>query len=68
MSAEKIGETLKRLREKRGKTAADVAEACGISTSAMLMYENGHRIPRDENKRSLAQYYGLTVGELFFDQ
>ena len=45
----------------------DVAAAVGISLSAVAMYENGDRIPRDEIKVKLASYYGTTVQALFFD-
>lgn len=56
-----------RLREARGdKRREDVCAACDISLSALTMYENGQRIPRDEVKVRLANYYGKTVQELFF--
>lgn len=50
------------------KTQAEVAAAIGISTSALTMYETGHRVPRDEIKIALARYFGVSVGYLFFDQ
>lgn len=57
----------KKLSQLRGdKSQTAVAAAVGISTSALAMYENGHRVPRDEIKIALAKYYGTTVGELFF--
>lgn len=66
MDARNIG---KRLRALRGdKSAAQVAEKVGVSTSAMLMYENGERIPRDGVKVRLSQLYGVSVGSLFFDE
>lgn len=34
--------------------------------SALAMYENGARIPRDENKEKITRYYGKTVDEIFF--
>ena len=59
----------KKLSQLRGdKSQTAVAAAVGISTSAIAMYENGHRVPRDEIKIALAKYYGTTVGELFFNQ
>lgn len=45
----------------------DVAAAVGVSLSAIAMYESGGRIPRDETKIKLADYYGTTVQALFFD-
>lgn len=56
-----------RLKSLRGNTPAqEVADACGISKSALAMYECGERIPRDEIKVALARYYNTTVGSLFF--
>lgn len=56
-----------RLRALRGdKSRAEVAEACGISISALTMYEIGERVPRDEVKTRLAKLYGKTVEEIFF--
>lgn len=65
MNKEKIAELL---RELRGSTTReDVANSVGISVSALSMYENGDRVPRDEVKVRLSRYYGKTVGEIFFD-
>lgn len=49
------------------KRREDVAAAVGISVSALAMYENGDRTPRDGIKIKLADYYKTTVQELFFD-
>jgi transcriptional regulator with XRE-family HTH domain len=59
-----IGERLRKLRGKR--TVVDVATACNISPSALSMYENGERMPRDEIKVELAKYYKRTVQSIFF--
>lgn len=54
--------------ELRGeKSQAEVAQAVGISDSALSMYECGERIPRDSVKVKLAQYYKTTVQKIFFD-
>ena len=56
-----------RLRALRGKMdAKTVADALGISTSALFMYERGERIPRDQIKKRIAQYFGQSVEEIFF--
>ena len=56
-----------RLVEARGKRKREeVAAAIGVSLSAISMYENGERVPRDETKIKLAEYYGTTVQALFF--
>lgn len=57
----------KRLVELRGnKSREDVANSVNISCSALSMYEQGNRIPRDEIKVRLANYYGTTVQDIFF--
>lgn len=64
MDSRKIG---KRLVELRGNRSQDiVAKACGISVSALSMYEQGNRIPRDEIKLKLSEYYRTSVQDLFF--
>jgi putative transcriptional regulator len=56
------------LMELRGDTPRHkVAKDIGISVSALQMYENGQRIPRDEIKIRIAQYYKTTVQEIFFE-
>lgn len=57
----------KRLRELRGdKPASVVATALQISESALNMYENGNRIPRDEVKIRIANYYKKPIQSIFF--
>ena len=57
-----------RLVELRGnRTREEVAAACNISKSALSMYENGSRVPRDEIKIRLAKYYQKSVQHIFFD-
>ena len=48
------------------KNRESVANERGLSLSALAMYENGARIPRDENKEKITRYYGKTVDEIFF--
>lgn len=64
MSHTEIGDTLRKLRGK--KRRADVAMNIGVSISALAMYERGERIPRDEIKLRIAQFYGKSVQEIFF--
>lgn len=61
-----IGQRIAALRAKAQKTGDEVAEACSISRSALTMYETGARIPRDEIKIRLANYFNVSVEELFF--
>lgn len=58
-----------KLRELRGeKTQEQVANAIGITKSAYAMYERDERVPRDEVKKKIANFYHTTVGILFFAQ
>ena len=64
MNAVLIGKKLAELRGKRSRET--VANAVGISVSALSMYETGNRIPRDEVKMKLAEYYQTSVQKIFF--
>lgn len=65
MNAEQIG---KRLRELRGdRTIKEVADSTGLGWSTVCMYELGKRIPEDDKKIILANYFGTSVQELFYD-
>ena len=65
MDSKRIGN---KLIELRGDISRDtVANGLSISVSALAMYEQGNRIPRDEIKIKIAQYYEKTVQEIFFE-
>lgn len=64
MDAKKIAERLIALRGNR--TQAEVARAIGVSPSAYSMYETGERIPRDEIKKRIAEYFRRSVTTIFF--
>ncbi|MEF2247714.1 helix-turn-helix transcriptional regulator [Paenibacillus sp. IITD108] len=49
------------------KPREEVAEALNISVSALQMYENGQRVPRDDIKLRISSFYGKSVQEIFFD-
>lgn len=58
------GDKLIKLRGK--KPREQVANDVGISVSALAMYETEARMPRDEIKVRLANYFGRTVQYIFF--
>lgn len=64
MNREAMAEKLRKLRG--DKPRQEVADACNISVSALAMYEQGERIPRDEIKVRLSKYYNRTVNYIFF--
>ena len=56
-----------KLRELRGsKTKEEVANAINVTHSSYSKYEREERVPRDEVKIRIANYYGKTVQEIFF--
>ncbi|MBJ8115827.1 MULTISPECIES: helix-turn-helix transcriptional regulator [Bacillus] len=65
MNYERVAKNLINLRNE--KSREEVAKAVGISVSTLQMYENGQRIPRDNIKIKLANFYGVTVQTIFFD-
>ena len=57
----------KKLRDLRGsKTKEEVANAIKVTHSSYSKYEREERVPRDEVKIRIAEYYGKTVQEIFF--
>ena len=59
-----VGERLKKLRGSR--TQGEVAEALGVTTMAVSQWENGLRMPSDDMKVKIAQFYKKTVMVIFF--
>ena len=65
-SARDIGTQIKDLRTERGISRNQLSIAVGASESAIAMYEQGERIPRDEMKCRIAKYFGVSIESLFF--
>lgn len=63
------GSTGTRLRELRGdRTQREISACIGITKSSWAMYERDKRVPRDEVKIKIANFFGKTVQELFFNK
>ena len=61
---ERIG---RKLRDLRGdKSCQEVADALELTRVAISQYERGERVPRDDIKVKIAEYYGQTVQDIFF--
>ena len=59
----------RRLIELRGnRTQEEVAKDLGISKSALSMYEMGQRIPRDQIKIKISEYYQKSIPYIFFNE
>lgn len=59
-----IGEKLKVLRD--NKSQSEIAREIGITKSSWAMYERNERVPRDEIKIRIAEYFKKSVQEIFF--
>lgn len=66
IDSKQIGGRIKELRIGRKMTADELGKALGISSSAVNMYECGQRIPRDEIKITIAEYFGVPVETIFY--
>lgn len=64
MNKEKMASKLVELRG--DKSREQVAVDLDISYSAIVSYETGDRVPRDEVKIKLACYYDVRVEDIFF--
>ena len=60
-----IGERLRKLRGIRVRKG--VASEMGITYSALSKYEDGLKIPNDSTKVVIANYYGVSVQQIFFE-
>lgn len=63
----KAGQKIKTLRENSSLAPEKVASDIGISVSSYNKYEAGIRVPRDEIKEKIANYFNRSVGFIFFN-
>ena len=68
MSGKRISDEKMILALTTCKDIATASNELGITRQAIYNYESDTRIPRDEIKVNLCQYYGVGVEEIFFDQ
>lgn len=61
-----IGQRIKTLREKLNISREMFCNIVGITQSALSMYENGQRVPRDEIKIKIARTLNTSIEALFF--
>lgn len=65
MDKKEIGTRLAALRGDISRE--NLAKDLGISVSAIQMYETGERVPRDEIKIKIANYFNRSVQSIFFE-
>ena len=59
-----LGEMLLLLRRRNGNTQNEVCVSVGISRNLLSQLENGNGNPTLNTLRGLAEFYGVTIGEL----
>jgi len=57
-------DTLKQLRERKGKTQLEIAEILNMSRTGYAQYESGRNQPSIEQIVQLAEYYSVTTDYL----
>lgn len=62
-----VGFRLRHLRKSAGLSQRELAKKIMVSTAAVTNYETGVRMPRDEIKIRIANFFDKTVQEIFFD-
>lgn len=62
----KIKHRLQKLRKMKKMTQQEVAVKIGVTVSALSNYEQGIRVPRDEVKKKIAKFYGVSIETLFY--
>ena len=61
---EVLGQRMRELREKKGISQEDFAEACGLHRTAVGLLERGKSIPRLDTLLIISQGLGVTVSKL----
>ena len=56
--------SMKKARERSGKTVAEVMDALGVSDAAVYYWENGTTKPRATLLPKLAALYGCSIDDL----
>jgi len=60
-----LGEKIRSLRKRDGKTQESLADALGITCQAVSRWESGIAYPDMELVPAIANYFGITIDELF---
>ena len=59
-----MGEIIRQLREARGMTRAELADAVGVGRGAVANWEAGRSLPRTINAVKLADLFEVRLGYL----
>lgn len=64
ITTQEIGRLLREAREKRQKKQTEIAQAIGVSPSAISQWERGEKDPKLHNIYKFCQYLDITIDEL----
>lgn len=59
---------IKELRKQKQISQTDMAKQLGIRQNRLSLYENGYREPDLNMARQIANYFNMTIEEVFFDK
>lgn len=59
-----LGRRIKLLREEKELSQLELAKILNISNSALSQYEAGNRVPSDEIKKKIAEYFNVSLDYL----
>lgn len=60
-----LGKRIKELRESKDVSQLELSKHLNISNTTLSQYETGKRIPSDEIKIKIAQYFNVSIDYLF---
>jgi len=60
-----LGQRIRELRRRHGRTQEALAEALGVTSQAVSRWESGGSYPDIETVPSIANYFGISIDELF---
>ena len=66
LNRKESGKRIMDLRAQRGMSRAALAREIGVSEAAVQYYETGQRSPRDEIKVKIANFFGVSVLDIFY--
>lgn len=68
MNTKEVGEMIRARRESRNMTQDDLASAIGVTASAIGLFENGKRRPKDSVAEALADVFNIPKWSIYFSE
>lgn len=68
MTNKEVGEMIRTRRMARGMTQDELANAIGVTASAIGLFENGKRRPKDEVADAIADVFNIPKWAVYFSE